>query len=165
MTSSSHRMDLKRRREGKTDYRHRLRLLKSGKTRAVVRMSNKRVLIQFIDFHPEGDLVRASANSNHLEEYGWKGYGVNLPSAYLVGYLAGKKALKERIKEAVLDIGLNEPEKGGRIFSALKGIVDSGVHVPHNPEIFPSGERIKGGHISDETLENFEKVKSKLEEL
>ena len=163
--STHHRMDLKRRQEGKTDYRQRLRLLKSGKTRAVVRLTNKRVIVQFIDFHPDGDVVKTSTNSNDLEEFGWTGHGVNLPSTYLVGFLAGKKALDEGIEEAVLDIGLNEPEKGGRLFSTLKGIVESGVNVPHSEDILPSEERTRGEHIGEDTVEEFEEVKAKLEEL
>lgn len=159
------RMEFKRRREGKTDYRQRLNLLKSGKTRAVVRMSNNRILVQFIDFAMEGDKVRAAANSNHLEDYGWEGHGDNLPSAYLVGFLSAKRALEKDIDEAVLDIGLNNPEDGGRIFSALNGIVDAGIDVPHDPSVLPDEDRLRGEHIGEETVEKFEEIKDKLEEL
>ncbi len=161
----THRMPLKRRQEGKTDYRQRLRLLKSGKTRAVVRVSNNRIIVQFTDYHEDGDIVRTSVDSTHIERYGWDGHGSNLPCAYLVGYLAGKKAIKENIDEAVLDIGLNIPKKGGKIFSALNGIVDSGVHIPHDPDILPSDDRRQGKHINEDTVENFNEVKEKLEEL
>ncbi|MFO7792842.1 MAG: 50S ribosomal protein L18 [Candidatus Saliniplasma sp.] len=161
----THRMPLKRRREGKTDYRQRLRLLKSGKTRAVVRITNKNVIVQFTDYHEDGDIVKVNVDSNHIRGYGWEGHGSNLPSSYLVGFLAGKKALDIGIQEAVLDIGLNIPEKGGRIFSVLNGIVDAGVDVPHDPEILPSSERKEGKHINEETVENFYEVKEKLEAL
>jgi len=161
----TYRMPLKRRREGKTDYRQRLRLLKSGKTRAVVRITNNRIIVQFTDYHEDGDIIRVNVSSNHIEEFGWEGHGSNLPCSYLVGYLAGKKALNKGIDEAVLDIGLNVPKKGGKIFSALNGIVDSGVKVPHNPDILPSEERTKGEHISEEIVEIFNKVKEKLEAL
>ncbi|MFP4051522.1 MAG: 50S ribosomal protein L18 [Thermoplasmata archaeon] len=160
-----YKMKLKRRNEGITDYRQRLRLLKSGKIRAVVRLSNKNIQVQFIDYYPEGDKVESVANSQHLKDYGWEGYGNNIPASYLVGYLAGKKALKKGIDEAVLDIGLNHPEKGGKIFSALNGMLDAGIDIPHDPSILPEEDRLEGEHISEETVENFNDVKSKLEEL
>ncbi len=162
---SRYRMPLRRRKEGKTDYRQRLRLLKSGKVRAVVRPTNKHMRVQFIRYDRDGDKVEASASSENITEKGWDSHGANLPAAYLVGYLAGKKALDKGIDEAVLDIGLDHPEKGGRLFSALNGILDAGVSVPHDPDILPDEERIKGEHIGDQTKELFEEVKSELEEL
>ncbi len=159
-----YKMPLKRRREGKTDYRERLRLLKSGKIRAVVRSSNKKIRVQFIRYNPEGDEVEVAATSDHIQDIGWEGHGINIPSSYLVGYLAGKRAIDEGINEAVLDIGLQYPEKGGRLFSALKGIVDAGVDIPHDPDVLPPEERITGEHIDEATKDNFEKVKNKLEE-
>lgn len=161
----SRSVNLKRRREGKTDYDQRLQLLKSGKTRAVVRLTNRRAIVQFIDYHPDGDKVRTSANNLHLEDFGWSSKKVNLPSAYLVGFLAGKRAQEEGIHEAVLDIGMNKPEKGGKIFSALNGLIDSGVDIPHDPDILPSEERTKGEHIGEDTVQRFEEVKGQLEEL
>ncbi|MEF8834956.1 MAG: 50S ribosomal protein L18 [Candidatus Thermoplasmatota archaeon] len=158
-------MPLKRRREGKTDYRQRLKLLKSGKVRAVVRPSNEHISVQFIRYDRDGDIVETSASSQHLEDLGWEGHGANIPSAYLVGYLAGKRAVEKGIEEAVLDIGLNYPEKSGRLFSALNGIIDAGVSVPHDSEVLPDENRIKGEHIDDKMSERFEEVKSRLEEL
>ncbi len=157
-------MNLRRRREGKTDYRQRLRMLKSGKPRACVRISNKHVRIQFIKYVPEGDEVLSATSSLELDDFGWDGYSNNIPASYLVGYLAGKKALKDGIGEAVLDIGLNHPHPGGRFFSVLKGMVDAGVDIPHGSEVLPDGSRLKGEHISDEVSKNFEEVKTKLED-
>ncbi|MFP4000947.1 MAG: 50S ribosomal protein L18 [Thermoplasmata archaeon] len=162
---SRYMMPLKRRRKGKTDYRQRLKLLKSGKVRAVVRPSNKHITVQFIRFDRDGDIVEASASSEHIMEEGWEGHGSNLPAAYLVGYLAGKRALNKGIDEAVLDIGLNHPEKGGKLFSALNGMIDAGISVPHDPDILPDEGRIRGEHIDDDTPELFDEVKSRLEEL
>ncbi len=159
-----YKMPLKRRRKGKTDYRERLRLLKSGKVRAVVRSSNKKIRVQFIRYNPEGDVVDVVATSEHLKDIGWEGYGINIPSCYLVGYLAGIRAIEKGIDEAVLDIGLQYPENGGRLFSALKGMVDAGVNIPHDPDVLPPDERITGEHIDEETKDNFEEVKDKLEE-
>ena len=69
-------------------------------------------------------------------------------------------------KEAVLDIGLNVSTKGSRIYAALKGVVDSGINIPHSPEIFPSEDRLAGKHIQnikpEELQKNFEEVKGKV---
>lgn len=159
-----YRMPLRRRREGKSDYRQRLKLIKSGKIRSVVRPSNKNIRIQFIKYSPKGDKVKVAATGEHIKEFGWDNSKKNLPSSYLVGYLAGKKALDQGIDEAVLDIGFNHPESGGRVFSALKGMLDAGIHIPHDDEVLPPEDRIKGEHIGEETVKNFEEVKSTLEE-
>jgi large subunit ribosomal protein L18 len=158
-----YRVPRRRRREGKTDYQSRLKLLKSGEIRAVVRKSQKSMLIQFISFDPKGDRVLLTSSSYDLEEYGWQGSVSNTPSAYLAGYLAGKKALETGVKRAVLDIGLQTPQKGSKIFASLKGIVDAGVSIPHSEEILPSEERIRGEHINESMKNQFEAVKSKLE--
>ncbi|EDY35873.1 hypothetical protein ABOONEI_1072, partial [Aciduliprofundum boonei T469] len=100
---------------------------------------------------------------SHLKKYGWKGSFKNTPAAYLTGYLAGKLALKKGIEEAVLDIGLQSPVKGSRVFAALKGMVDAGLYVPHSEEVYPSEDRIKGEHISEEIAKMFEEVKAKME--
>ena len=68
----------------------------------------------------------------------------NLPSAYLTGFLAGLRAKSKGIDNAVLDIGLNPPVKGSKVYAALKGVVDAGLDVPVDPETFPAEERING---------------------
>lgn len=158
-----YRVPRRRRREGKTNYQSRLALLKSGEVRAVVRKSQKSMLIQFISFDPKGDRVLLTSSSYDLEKYGWKGSVANTPSAYLAGYLAGKKALKTGVESAVLDIGLQTPQKGSKIFASLKGLVDAGVEIPHSDDILPSEERIRGEHINESMKNQFEAVKSKLE--
>lgn len=158
-----YRMPLRRRHEGKTDYRRRLRLIKSGKTRAVVRISNKNIKIQFVIYKSEGDHIVLTVTSKHLEDFDWSGCRSNMPSGYLVGYLAGKKALESGIEEAVLDIGMKHPQPRGKIFSVLKGLVEAGMDIPHDPSILPDESRTKGEHIGEPTVKEFEKVKKKLE--
>jgi large subunit ribosomal protein L18 len=143
-----YRVPYRRRREGKTNYRKRLKLLKSRKPRLIVRVTNRRIIAQIAEYHPEGDRIVVSADSKMLEEYGWKGDANNTPAAYLVGLLIGRKALKAGIKEAVLDIGLKSPTKGSRVFAVLRGAVESGLEIPHSPEVFPDDERIRGEHIA-----------------
>ena len=63
----------RRRREGRTDYKLRRALVRSGKPRAVVRLTNKYVIVQVSEADIRGDIVRASASSRELAKLGWKG--------------------------------------------------------------------------------------------
>ncbi len=142
-------MPFKRRSKKMTNYRQRLRLLTSKKHRLVVRRSSKHVIAQIIDFKKQGDEILAHATSQELKKFGWSGPTNNLVSAYFVGLLIGKKALKKNIKSAILDIGLVQKSKGSKLFAVLKGALDAGLTVPHSTEIFPSGDRLMGKHIID----------------
>ena len=138
----------RRRREGRTDYKLRKALVRSGRPRAVVRVSNKYVYIQVSEATLKGDIVRASASSKELSGLGWKGGQGNLPSAYLTGILAARRSVERGVKEAILDIGLKPATKGSKLFAALKGLSDAGLTVPHSDGPLPAIERIRGGHIS-----------------
>jgi large subunit ribosomal protein L18 len=138
----------RRRREGRTDYKLRRALVRSGKPRAVVRVTNKYVLVQVSEAEARGDVVKASASSKELVKMGWKGGAGNLPAAYLTGLLAARRAVAHGVKEAVLDTGLRGPTKGSKIFAVLKGLADSGLAVPHSDDPIPPMERINGSHIS-----------------
>jgi large subunit ribosomal protein L18 len=138
----------RRRREGRTDYKLRRALVRSGRPRAVVRLTNKYVLVQVSEAEAKGDVVKAAASSKELAKLGWKGGAGNLPAAYLTGLLAARRAIAHGVKEAVLDIGLRGPTKGSKIFAALKGLADSGLTVPHSDDRLPPMERINGSHIS-----------------
>ncbi len=139
----------RRRREGKTDYKKRATLVAARRPRAVVRITGKHTIVQIIEAESKGDRVLAAANSIELVEFGWKGACGNVPAAYLTGYLAGLRSVQKGAGKAVLDLGLRKANKGGRIFSALKGIVDSGVNIPHGEKHFPDESRIRGDHIAD----------------
>ncbi len=129
-----------RKQEGKTNYRKRMALVLSHKPRLVVRKSHNNIVIQLVEYTPKGDRVLASAHSKELKELGYTGHGGNIKSGYLVGYLAGLRALKAKVKEAVLDIGMVSPVKGSAPFAALLGAVESGLKIPHSPEILPDKE-------------------------
>lgn len=149
-----YRVKFRRIREGKTRYSKRLKLVKSGKPRMVVRRFANNIVVQIVEFQPEGDRTVASATSADLKRLGWRGHGGNIPAAYLVGYLAAKRAIAKGVNEAVLDIGFATPVRGSIPFAALKGAVDAGLDVPHSEEAFPSEDRIRGEHIASyaETL-------------
>ncbi len=157
-------VEFRRRRQGKTDFRLRKKLVASDLPRAVVRCTSKNTTIQFISFDPKGDTVTVAATTKELAKLGWSKATGNTPSAYLAGYLAGKRAAEKGIKKAVLDIGLKSPTKGSKVFAALKGMVDAGVDIPHSEEIIPTEERISGSHINDEIPKMFESVVNKIKE-
>ncbi len=163
----TYRVPFRRRREGKTDYRKRLKLLMSHKPRVVVRRSNKYIRIQMVEADKQGDRTFVDISSAQLREYGYEGGGKNLPAAYLTGLLFGKKSKEAGFEEAILDIGLHTPVHGSRVFAALKGIVDAGLEVPHDPVVFPPDERIRGEHIASyvgdsSIIDNFELVKERI---
>ncbi|WP_337860250.1 50S ribosomal protein L18 [Ferroplasma sp.] len=139
---------LKRRNLGITDYQKRYRLLKSDITRAVIRPTNKGMMIQFVDYNPSGDNVRVTVTNITLQkEYGV--HGNNIQAMYLAGYLAGKKAEGKGIESAILDTGRYKFIHGGRLAAALKGIVDSGIDIPVNEDVFPDESRINGEHLKN----------------
>lgn len=154
----------KRKKQGKTDYKKRLKLLLAGKPRLVIRKSLKNITAQVIEYKDSGDTVLVSSHSKNLNKLGWKMGTGNVPAAYLTGYLIGKKASEKKIGECVLDTGLYGSIKGSRIYAALKGAIDGGLKVPASEKIFPDEERIKGAHIAKYSKETknknqFSKVK------
>ena len=146
--SGRYEVKFRRRREGKTDYKRRLALLKSGKPRMVVRRTNRYIIVQFVEFLPEGDKVIAYAFSKELEKYGWPYSGKSIPAAYLTGYLAAKRALNAGVREAILDIGRYPSTRGSRLYAALKGALDAGIEIPHSEEVLPDESRLRGEHIA-----------------
>lgn len=136
----------KRRKKLKTDYNQRLRLLKSSKTRLVVRRSNKHIRVQMINFEITGDRTICEEFSKNLAKYGWKGHTASIPAAYLTGFMLGMKSKKE-ISEALLDIGLQISVKGNAVYAAAAGARDAGIKIPMG-DIAPDEKRIKGEHIA-----------------
>ncbi|OPX79405.1 MAG: 50S ribosomal protein L18P [Methanosaeta sp. PtaB.Bin039] len=150
-TGPRYKVPFRRRREGKTNYHVRYRLILSKTPRVVIRKSNANVTIQLVVAELGGDKTLLTVTSQELRDLGFSHNTGNLPAAYLTGLLFGKKMLALGQENGVLDIGLHASTRGGRIYSALKGVVDAGADVPHNPEIFPSDERIRGEEIKEYT--------------
>ncbi len=138
----------RRKREGRTNYKKRLILLKSGTRRIIIRKTNQQMIIQIAEYAAQGDKVICGVNSNALVKLGWKYSCKNLPACYLAGLLLGKKALAKKVKEAVLDIGLQTPVVGSKIYAALKGAIDAGMDIPASEEVLPSPERLSGKSIA-----------------
>lgn len=169
-SKTTYTVQFRRKREGKTNYKKRLELLKSKQNRVTIRKSNTQIILQVIEYQTDGDKVLITVQSRELEKkYGWKYSHKNTPAAYLAGSLLAKKAKEKGIKTAVLDLGLNSPKKGSKIYATLKGIIDGGLKVPASTEIFPEDERITGKHIASylekykNILTDFEKIKSELQ--
>ncbi|GAA5800373.1 hypothetical protein HPULCUR_005802 [Helicostylum pulchrum] len=90
----------RRRREGKTDYYARKRLVvqaknkyNSPKYRLVVRFTNKDIVCQIIYAKLQGDFVLSAAYAHELPRYGVKGGLTNWASAYATGLLLARRTL------------------------------------------------------------------------
>jgi len=134
-------VQFRRRREGRTNYKRRLNLLKSGIPRLVVRKSLKHITSQIVQYSPKGDKVLATVNSKSLEKMGWPVKG-NTPSAYLTGLLMGRKAAELNIKKVVLDMGMHPSIRGSRIYALIKGALDTGLEIPHSDDVLPADDEI-----------------------
>jgi large subunit ribosomal protein L18 len=144
----NYKVKYRRRREGKTNYYKRYIYVLSRAIRAVVRKTNKYILVQIVKFDPKGDITIAASHSIELaKKYGWKGDLNNTQAAYLTGYLAGLRAIKKGIQNAVVDIGLHRPTKGARVFAAIKGAIDAGMRIKVG-DVLPDDSRIQGEHIA-----------------
>lgn len=146
----SYRVPFRRRREGKTDYLSRRALVLSRLPRLVARSTLKHTIVQFVKAKDTGDVVVTSAHSRELmKTYGWQGSCKNISAAYLTGLLCGYKAVSCGVKKAVLDVGLQSPSRGSRVFAVLRGVLDAGVVVPHDEKILPDEKRMCGQHVVD----------------
>jgi large subunit ribosomal protein L18 len=164
-----YRVAFRRRREGKTNYIRRLKLIRSRRNRLVIRCTLKNTIVQVVDAKIAGDKVLAASHSKQLgKEYGWNYYGGNLPSAYLTGYLCGLKAKKAGVEDAILDVGIFV--HSDQVKAAFKGYIDAGMEVPHDESWFAESleSRVTGEHIrayaeqlSNDDPEKYKKVFSK----
>jgi len=90
----------RRRREGKTDYYARRRLVRQAKNkyaahkyRLVVRITNKQVICQIVYAKLQGDFVLTHASSKELHKYGIEHGLTNWTAAYATGLLVARRAL------------------------------------------------------------------------
>lgn len=95
-----YQVKFKRRREGKTDYRARKRLVAQDKNkyntpkyRLVVRFTNTDIICQIIYAKIEGDKVLVSAYAHELPRYGVKVGLTNYAAAYCTGLLLARRLL------------------------------------------------------------------------
>ncbi len=157
----------RRRRKDKTSYKKRFNLLKSGKPRAVIRLTNTQIITQIVAYSRDGDETLVSFTSQQLEDFGWEHAASNIPAAYLTGYACGLLCLENSVEDVVADLGMQTLHKGGKLFAAVKGLQDAGVNIPVDEDVVPEEYRLTGGHIADfkdlKVPENVETVKEALE--
>jgi len=92
----------RRRREGKTDYYARKRLVVQDKNkyntpkyRMIVRFTNKDIICQIAYARIEGDVIVCAAYSHELPRYGVKVGLTNYSAAYCTGLLLGRRILNK----------------------------------------------------------------------
>jgi len=106
-----YQVKFRRRREGRTDYRQRHKLItqdknkyQSPKYRLVVRFSNRYVNVQIIYAEIDGDKVLCAASSKELSKHGLSVGLKNYAAAYCTGLLCARRLLKS--------VGLDEVYTG-----------------------------------------------------
>jgi len=160
----------RRRREGRTDYRLRLGLLKSGLPRIVIRRTNKYFIVQVVDSVEAQDRVVSTVSSKELIKNGWDSAGgagdgqqvtgdrtngstkkkrignlKSIPAGYLTGLLAAKKIKKGNY---IVDLGMARTIAGARVFAVVKGLIDGGVGIEADEKVFPVEDRLMGEHCN-----------------
>ncbi|KAH0891959.1 hypothetical protein HID58_054388, partial [Brassica napus] len=129
-----YQVKFRRRRDGKTDYRARIRLINQDKNkyntpkyRFVVRFTNKDIVAQIVSASIAGDIVKASAYAHELPQYGLTVGLTNYAAAYCTGLLLARRVLKmlemdeeyEGNLEATGEDFSVEPTESRRPFRAL----------------------------------------------
>jgi large subunit ribosomal protein L18 len=161
------RTQKRRRKENKTDYLKRLKLLKGETPRIVFRKTNKYIISEYTVSKEAQDRVVFGMDSRKLNEYGWpknaQGGLKSITAAYLTGYLTGKTIIKQKLDTPILDAGMNRMLHKNKIYAFLKGVIDSGIKINCAKEFFPEESRIKGDHLKNKVP--FNEIKSKIDKL
>lgn len=154
----------KRRREAKTDYGKRIKLLKSNSPRIVVRRTNKYLIAQYVTSSEAKDKVEFGISSKQLIKYKWpkesQGSLKSISAAYLTGLLMAKEITNKKLEKPIIDFGMTKNLHKTKIYAFLKGIIDGGIKISCKEEAFPSEERIKGEHLRNKIP--FEEIKSQI---
>lgn len=117
---SRYQVQFRRRREGKTDYQQRHRLItqdknkyNSPKYRLVARISNSDVIAQIVYSKIVGDFVLCSAYAHELKRYGVKVGLNNYASCYATGLLLARRLLA---KLKLADLYKGQEKVDGKVF-------------------------------------------------
>jgi len=164
------------------------------KYRLIVRFTNTKVICQVAYATIAGDKIVAQATSGELAKFGVPIGHKNYAAAYCTGLLVARRTLKrfgqdqaikgkeelngeeyhveeedteQRPFKVILDVGVRRTCVGARMWGALKGAADGGLHVPHSAKNFPGfkpaeekgaepeydaeahKDRIFGGHVKE----------------
>ena len=157
---------VKRRKENKTDYLNRLKLLKGGIPRVVFRKTNKYITAQYVNSKQAQDKVEMGVSSNNLLKYGWPkeffGSLKSTPATYLTGLLMGKKIKDAKKITPLVDLGMLRTIHKSKVFAFIKGLVDAGVEIKYKEKTFPNEDRISGKHMKKDFSKQFEEIKLKI---
>jgi large subunit ribosomal protein L18 len=161
------KVDKRRRRESKTDYAKRFKLLKSESPRIVFRRTNKYIIAQYITSREAQDKIEIGITSKNLKEYGWpeefNGSLKSLTASYLTGFLLGKEIAKKKLKTPIVDLGMIRALSKNKAFAFLKGICDAGIKMQCPEENFPEDERITGKNMKKDFSKTFKEIKLNIE--
>jgi large subunit ribosomal protein L18 len=154
----------RRRKECKTDYLNRLKLLKSGRPRVVFRKTNRYVIAQYVLSEEAQDKIVFGVSSKALLKHGWpesaKGSLKSISASYLTGYLMGKEIEKKKLDAPIVDFGMIKTLHKTKVYAFLKGMIDSGIEISCDEECFPEENRIKGEHMKNKV--NVEEIREKI---
>merc|ERR1719271_2253117 len=130
----------------------------------IVRFTNTQVICQVAYATIAGDKVVCQATSSELTKFGVPVGHKNYAAAYCTGLLVARRTLKkfgqdqeikgkdeldgeeyhieeeetdQRPFKVILDVGIRRTCTGARMWGALKGAADGGLHVPHSAKNFP----------------------------
>lgn len=153
-----------------------------------MRRTNTRVITQVIHATLIGDRVVATADSRELKGFGLAAGLTNYAAAYCTGLLCARRLLQDknladmykgnqkvdggyytvadevgdrRPFKAHLDVGLVRTTTGNRVFGAMKGASDGGLHIPHKDKRFPGFHVIKAEIVTDKRGKATEVTKAK----
>lgn len=156
----------RRRRESKTDYSKRIKLLKGGTPRLIFRKTNRYILTQYVRSKEAQDTVITGMSSKNLKKYGWpkefEGSLKSMPASYLTGLSIGKKIIEEKLETPIVDFGMIRSLNKTRAYAFLKGLIDAGIEIKYKEQSLPSEDRIKGKHMKKDFSKIFEEIKSKI---
>jgi len=159
------RTQKRRRKENKTDYNKRLKLLKGEKPRIIFRKTNRFIITEYVISKEAQDKVVVGLDSRKLMEYGWpketEGSLKSITASYLTGYLIGKIIIKQKLETPILDVGMNRAIHKNRIYAFIKGLIDAGIKMNCKKEFFPEESRINGEHLKNKVP--FSEIKSKID--
>ncbi|EMS47485.1 60S ribosomal protein L5-1 [Triticum urartu] len=161
--SKRFQVKFKRRRQGKTDYRARLRLTNQDKNkyntpkyRFVPYLFSSTDLIRHVAYCTGLLLARRVLKCRDLDQE-YEGNVEATGEDFSV-----EPADERRPFRALLDVGLIRTTTGNRVFGALKGALDGGLDIPHSDKRFAGFKKdekqldaeihrkyIYGGHVAD----------------
>ncbi len=157
----------RRKKEAKTDYGKRIKLLKSKTPRVIFRKTNRYIIAQYVTSKEAQDKVEIGVTSRDLKKFGWpeefEGSLKSVTASYLTGLLIGKEIIKKKLKTPIVDFGMTRAVRKNRAYAFLNGLIDAGVKIKCDKEFFPEEDRISGKHMKKDFSKTFTEIKSKIE--